>query len=55
MVVNGKKYDSAMPPQEAVLTDAQIADVLTYITNTWGNKGDAFTTDQVKALRSQTQ
>jgi nitrite reductase (NO-forming) len=55
LVVNGTKYDSAMPPQEAVLTDAQVADVLTYITNTWGNKGAAFTTDQVKAMRNQTQ
>jgi nitrite reductase (NO-forming) len=55
MVVNGVKFDSAMPPQEAVLTDAQIADVLTYVYNSWGNKGDAFTADQVKVLRNQTQ
>jgi len=53
VVVNGVKFDSAMPPQEAALTDAQIADVLTYITNAWGNQGDAFTTDQVKAIRNQ--
>jgi len=53
VVVNGKKYDSAMPPQEAALTDAQVADVLTYITNAWGNSGDAFTTDQVKSVRNQ--
>ena len=53
LTVNGKKFDSAMPPQEAALTDAQIADVLTYITNAWGNSGDAFTTDQVKAIRNQ--
>ncbi len=54
VTVNGKKYDSAMPPQEAVLTDAQIADVLTYVYNTWGNTGDAFTNAQVKALRNAT-
>ncbi len=53
VVVNGKKFDSAMPPQEAALTDAQIADVLTYVYNSWGNTGDAFTTDQVKASRNQ--
>ncbi len=53
ITVNGKKYDSAMPAQEASLTDAQIADVLTYIYNSWGNTGDAFTTDQVKAVRHQ--
>ncbi len=54
VTVNGKKYESMMPPQEAVLTDAQIADVLTYSFNTWGNTGDAFTTAQVKALRNET-
>ena len=53
VTVNGKKYDSMMPPQEAVLTDAQIADVLTYAFNTWGNAGDAFTAAQVKAIRNQ--
>ena len=54
VIVNGKKYESAMPPQEAVLTDAQIADALTYVVNAWGNTGDAFTTAQVKALRNET-
>ncbi len=53
VTVNGKKYDSAMPPQEAALTDQQVADVLTYITNAWGNTGDAFNADQVKAVRNQ--
>ena len=42
-----------MPAQEAVLTDQQIADVLTYVFNTWGNQGDAFGKDQVKAIRNQ--
>lgn len=54
VTVSGKKYESAMPPQEAVLTDAQIADVLTYVHNAWGNTGDTFTTAQVKALRNET-
>ncbi|MEO6569787.1 MAG: c-type cytochrome, partial [Opitutaceae bacterium] len=54
VVVNGQTWNGMMPPQEAVLTDAQIADVLTYAFNTWGNQGDAFSTDQVKAIRNQT-
>ena len=54
VTVNGKTINSAMPPQEAVLTDRQVADVLTYVYNTWGNTGDAFTTDQVKTIRNQT-
>jgi len=41
VTVNGVTLNSAMPPQEAVLTDAQIADVLTYVFNSWGNSGDA--------------
>ena len=53
VTVNGATISSAMPPQEAVLTDAQIADVLTYVLNSWGNKGDAITPERVKAIRSE--
>mgnify|MGYP003674487659 CR=1 FL=1 len=53
VTVNGKTYNSAMPPQEAVLTDRQVADVLTYTFNSWGNEGDVFTTDEVKAIRNE--
>ena len=53
VTVNGVTFNSAMPPQEAVLTDAQIADVLTYVFNAFGNTGDAFTRDQVKAIRNE--
>ena len=53
VTVNGQVINSAMPPQEAVLTDAQVADVLTYVFNSWGNTGDAFTTSQVKAIRNE--
>jgi len=55
VIVNGATINSAMPPQEAVLTDTQIADVLTFVLNSWGNKGDAVTTDQVKAARNETR
>ena len=34
----------------AGLTPAEIADVLTYVRNAWGNKGSAVTEDQVKAV-----
>ena len=53
ITVNGQAINSAMPPQEAVLTDHQIADVLTYVFNAWGGTGDAFTADQVKAIRNE--
>ena len=53
VTVNGKTINSAMPPQEAVLTDQQIANALTYVFNSWGNQGDAFSPDQVKSIRNQ--
>jgi nitrite reductase (NO-forming) len=37
VIVNGKKYNTIMPAQE-YLTDIQIADVLNYVRNSWGNK-----------------
>ncbi|MFI5337324.1 MAG: c-type cytochrome, partial [Opitutales bacterium] len=54
VVVNGTTINSIMPPQEAVLTDAQIADVLTYVMNSWGNHGDATSAAQVKVVRNET-
>ena len=37
VVVNGKKYNTMMQPLD-YLTDVQIADVLNYVRNSWGNK-----------------
>jgi nitrite reductase (NO-forming) len=50
IVVNGQTYKGIMIPQ-GNLTDEQVANVLTYVRNNWGNKGDAVTTDQVHAAR----
>ena len=51
LTVNGKKYLGAMPAQE-YLTDEQIADVLNYIKNSWGNKiPGTITPAMVKAQR----
>ncbi len=50
IVVNGKKYNSNMPAQD-YLTDAQIADILSYIRSSWGNNYPAVTAAQVKAGR----
>ncbi|WP_301926948.1 cytochrome c [Ferruginibacter sp.] len=51
ITVNGKKYNIAMPAQD-YLTDEQIADVLNYCKNSWGNKIPAAVTPaMVKALR----
>ncbi len=48
--VNGKNYNTDMPAQSN-LTDQQIADVLTYIRSSWGNKYSAIKSAQVKAQR----
>jgi mono/diheme cytochrome c family protein len=37
MVVNGKNYDNTMMPLG--LSDEEIADVMNYILNSWGNEG----------------
>ncbi len=50
ITVNGKKYNTDMPAQ-AYLTDEQIADILNYVRNSWGNKYPAITEAQVKAER----
>ena len=51
VVVNGKRYNVPMASQE-YLTDLQIADVLNFVKNSWGNKiPGTVTPAMVKALR----
>ncbi|TAL44083.1 MAG: cytochrome c [Chitinophagaceae bacterium] len=51
VVVNGKKYNAIMQAQD-YLTDIQIADVLNYTRNSWGNKiPGTITPAMVKAMR----
>lgn len=52
ITVNQVAYNGAMPPLEAVLTDRQVADVLTYVYNSWGNQGDAFDSGLVGLVRA---
>ena len=49
IVVNGKTYNQVMTPQ--YLSDEQIANVLTYIMNTWGNTSDPVTEQRVSDVR----
>ena len=51
VTVNGVSLNSAMPPLEGILSDWQIADVLSYVYNAWGNEGAAFKPAEVKAIR----
>lgn len=49
ITVNGKTYDSVMPA--VALNNDQIANVLTYVLNSFGNKGGQVTPAQVEARR----
>lgn len=42
---------NAMPPQGAVLSDQDIANVLTFVRNSWGNKGGVVTKEMVQKVR----
>ena len=53
ITVNGMTYNSMMPPVAGV-SDADIADVLTYVRQSFGNQANAVTADQVKAIRAAT-
>jgi len=50
IVVNGTKYDSVMPAMTQ-LSDQQIADVLTYVLNSWGNSAGEIAAAEVAAVR----
>jgi mono/diheme cytochrome c family protein len=51
ITVNGMTYNSMMPPVAGV-SDADIADVLTYVRQSFGNQANPVTADQVKAIRA---
>lgn len=50
--VNGKKYNGIMAPMN-YLPDDEIANVLTYVRNSWGNSGDPVTVDEVRRIRGE--
>lgn len=52
--VNGDDWHNVMAPHSD-LTDRQIADVLTYVRNSFGNKAKAITAAEVKAIRARTK
>ena len=50
VIVNGQTFNNIMPAQ--VLSDQQIADVLTYVTNSWGNTGEPYSVDDVRRVKA---
>jgi mono/diheme cytochrome c family protein len=54
ITVKGVKYGTAvMQPWEKTLTDAKIADVITYIRQEWGNKGGPVSKEGIAVLRKE--
>jgi mono/diheme cytochrome c family protein len=49
----GKEMNAAMLAIGADMTDQQVADVLTYIRNSWGNKAPLVTPEQVAKIRAE--
>lgn len=51
ITVNGKHFQGVMP--QLSLTDDQVASILTYVRNSWGNKSPAVSTSAVTKIRNQ--
>ncbi|MBV6417221.1 MAG: hypothetical protein CMLOHMNK_01860 [Steroidobacteraceae bacterium] len=54
VTVNGDTFNSVMPPMSQ-LTDDEIANILTYALNTWGNSGPAISKQDVAKIRETTK
>ena len=52
MTVDGQKYNGVMVPQADFLNDLQIAAVISYERNSWGNAFGFCSADDVKAARA---
>jgi len=50
--VNGTDYNSVMPPMNQ-LTDDEVANISTYVLNSWGNPGGRITKEEAAAIRKQ--
>lgn len=53
ITVNGQAFNSVMPPMSQ-LNDDEVANILTYVRNDWGNHGDVVTAAAVAKVRAST-
>ena len=51
VTVNGKDYNSNKPPMTQ-LTDAEVANISTYVLNSWGNPGGRVSRDDAAKARA---
>ncbi len=49
IMVNGIKYNNIMLP--LYLSDEEVADVMNYVLNSWDNKGEFVSVEEVKAIQ----
>jgi nitrite reductase (NO-forming) len=54
VTVNGGEFNSVMPPMSQ-LNDDELANILTYVRNSWGNSGETVTADEVQQVRASTK
>lgn len=52
IVVNGKKYNGVMNPLPSNYKDEDIAAVITYVYNSWGNPGTLVTVADVQKVKA---
>jgi nitrite reductase (NO-forming) len=52
LVVNGHEYNSVMPPM-GQLTDDEVANISTYVLNSWGNPGGRVSKAEAAAIRAK--
>lgn len=48
ITVNGVAYQGFMPPVVQGLSDLEIAELLTYVTNSWGNQAEPFHEEEIR-------
>ena len=53
VTVVGTQWNLAMPAMGAALPDEDLAAVLTYIRQSWGNTASAIVPEQIKAVRAE--
>ena len=51
VTVNGQAYSGIMPRWQGVLSDEQIASVVSYIRSSWKNNASGVSVDDVKSVK----
>lgn len=54
VTVNGNVFNSVMPPMSQ-LNDDELANILTFVRNSWGNSGAVVSAEEVRQMRASTR